>query len=353
MSDFIRTSLYIQKISLVSMKLSSLVLAMIISIQMVIFYSFNTPAQASSVIDFVSSPSQKSSSVWFKGANMPMPRTDFTGAILDGKVFVIGGLDKEGASTDVVEFYDPETDSWGTAQHLPERLNHAAAASYNGKLYVVGGYRDGYGPKYASEKLFVYDPLADIWQKGFPMPTAKGALTASFINGTLYAIGGVDKSGVTGSNFAYYPNGNSWTEKKPMPTAREHLASAVVDGKLYVVGGRVETLESNLDVNEAYDPIKNNWTVLEPMPTKRGGLAAASSPLNGNIYVFGGEERGGTFNNNEKYDPRTDKWTEEITMPTARHGLTAVQNNDKIYVIGGGQEPGLSVSGFNDIFVIR
>jgi N-acetylneuraminic acid mutarotase len=335
------------------LKSNSWLAVVIIFIEIVMLSSFNTAVLASSVIDSITSASEKSSSMWFRGANMPTPRTDFTGAVLNGKVYIIGGFNNEGKTTDIVEFYDPETDSWGTAQHLPERLNHAAAASYNGKLYVIGGYRDGYGPKYASDKLFVYDPLADIWQKGAPMPTAKGALTANFINGTLYAIGGVDKSGVTGSNFAYYPNGNSWTEKKPMPTAREHLASAVVDGKLYVVGGRVETLESNLDVNEAYDPIKNNWTVLEPMPTKRGGLAAASSPLNGNIYVFGGEERGGTFSNNEKYDPRTDKWTEEISMPTARHGLTAVQNNDKIYVIGGGQEPGLSISGFNDIFGIR
>jgi hypothetical protein len=37
-------------------------------------------------------------------------------------------------------------------------------------------------------------------------------------------------------------------------------------------------------------------------------------------------------------------------MPTGRHGLIAAAINNKIYVVGGGPEPGLSVSGSNEIF---
>jgi N-acetylneuraminic acid mutarotase len=40
-------------------------------------------------------------------------------------------------------------------------------------------------------------------------------------------------------------------------------------------------------------------------------------------------------------------------MPTARHGLAAVAIGDKIYVIGGGLEPGLSVTNVNKIFHVR
>jgi len=39
-------------------------------------------------------------------------------------------------------------------------------------------------------------------------------------------------------------------------------------------------------------------------------------------------------------------------MPTPRHGLAAVTINDRIYVVGSGEEPGLSVSGVNEIFFI-
>jgi N-acetylneuraminic acid mutarotase len=325
----------------------------IIFTQIVILCSFGTAVLASSMIDSITSASENSSSMWFRGANMPTPRTDFTGAVLNDKFYVIGGFNNEGKTTDIVEFYDPETDTWETGPPLPVPLDHAAAATYNHKLYVVGGYKNDGNP---SETLFVYNPSTDKWQKGSPLPTAKGALTANFINGTLYAVGGVDESGVSDSNLAYDPIANAWTEKKPMPTPREHLASSVVDGKLFVVGGRDWVAgggyQANFDVNEAYDPIKDTWIVLEPMHSKRGGLAAAASSPNGSIYVFGGEEPGGTFNNNEKYDPQTDKWSKDIPMPTARHGLVAVTIDDKIYVVGGGLEPGLSVSGLNEIFLI-
>jgi hypothetical protein len=39
-------------------------------------------------------------------------------------------------------------------------------------------------------------------------------------------------------------------------------------------------------------------------------------------------------------------------MPTAHHGLAAVDIGNKIYVVGGGPEPGLSVINVNEIFHI-
>jgi N-acetylneuraminic acid mutarotase len=148
-----------------------------------------------------------------------------------------------------------------------------------------------------------------------------------------------------------------------MPTARHHAGSAVVDGKIFVIGGRISGSLENISVNEAYDPEQDKWiTNLEAMPSKRSGIAAvaavAAFPVNGsssNIYVFGGEEPSKTFNNNEKYDANTNKWTSEPPMPTARHGLGAVyiEEDNKIYVIGGGPQPGLSVSNVNEIFHTR
>ena len=37
-------------------------------------------------------------------------------------------------------------------------------------------------------------------------------------------------------------------------------------------------------------------------------------------------------------------------MPTSRHGLAAISIGNKIFVIGGGPEPGLSVSNVNEIY---
>jgi N-acetylneuraminic acid mutarotase len=296
-------------------------------------------------------------SFWTSAAPMPTPRTEVAATVLENEIYVIGGFDESSQVTDIVEVYRIANDSWTHAAPLPEPLHHTAAASYNGKIYVVGGYTSPWSP---SNKLFIYNPIQNEWQEGTPMPTARGALNVNFINETLYALGGSSDRPLN-SNEAYDPSHDTWTTKASMPTARHHAGSAVVDGKIFVVGGRISGSLENISVNEAYDPEQDTWiTNLEPMPSERSGIAAAtatsvSSPLNGNsIYVFGGEEASKTFNNNEKYDPKTNKWMSEPPMPTARHGLAAVfVGENKIFVIGGGPQPGLSVSGANEIFHIR
>ncbi|MDQ3968436.1 MAG: galactose oxidase [Thermoproteota archaeon] len=309
-------------------------------------------------------------SFWTDGAPMPTPRTEVTAAVLEDDIYVIGGVDESGQVTDIVEVYNIANNTWSkAAAPLPEPLHHTASASYSGKIYVVGGYTaaGSLSDRSPSNRLFIYDPVQNSWQEGNPMPTARGALNVNFVNGTLYAIGGYSDRPLN-SNEAYDPSSDTWTSKALMPTARHHAGSAVVDDKIFVIGGRISDSSENLSVNEAYDPEQDIWiTNLEAMPSKRSGIAAvaaaasaaatadnASSINASNIYVFGGEEPLRTFNNNEKYDATTNKWTSEPPMPTARHGLVAVyMEDDKIYVIGGGPQPGLSVSGANEIFHVR
>lgn len=287
---------------------------------------------------------------WTTGLSMPTPRTEFDAALLNDKIYVIGGH-TENEVTNIVEVYSPTLDKWiNNASQLPVALDHSALAAYDGKLYLVGGFVGE--PEIPQNLMLIYDPLTNIWQKGASMPTPRGGLTAQFVNGILYAIGGSyqDKGDELNVNEAYDPTTDTWTEKRPMPTARHHLTSVVDDGKIYVIGGRETTLLTNLDVNEMYDPEKGIWVIHESMPTKRSGMAAVN--IDGKIYVFGGEkEKGGSFDKNEKYDVQTDEWIQETPMPTGRIGLEAVAYLDKIYVIGGKLNTQYStVTGVNEIF---
>src|SRR5918992_795738 len=154
---------------------------------------------------------------WTNGAPMPTPRTEVTAAILGDNIYVIGGFDKSGQVTDIVEAYNIKNNSWTKAAPLPQPLHHTAAASYNGKIYVAGGYTAPWSP---SNKLLIYDPIQNKWQEGNPMPTARGALNAVFVNEM------------------YDPKQNNWISLEPMPSKRSGIAAAAsVNNSIYVFGG--------------------------------------------------------------------------------------------------------------------
>ena len=86
---------------------------------------------------------------------MPTSRSEITSGVLDNKIYVIGDFENGHSVTSAVDVYDPITNKWTIATPLPHPLDHTAAVSYNGKLYVVGG---GYLDRNTlSNKLFIYD----------------------------------------------------------------------------------------------------------------------------------------------------------------------------------------------------
>jgi Kelch motif len=144
--------------------------------------SLGQTAQTPQLPDGVTKP------FWTKAADMPTPRTEGSATSLGDVIYVIGRFDAYGHPTDIVEIYSVMNNTWKrtAAAPLPNPLHHTAATSFNGKVYVVGGFLDSQWTP--SNRLFIYDPLKNQWDEGKPMPTPRGALTANFVNGTLYAV---------------------------------------------------------------------------------------------------------------------------------------------------------------------
>jgi len=216
-----------------------------------------------------------------------------------------------------------------------------------GKLYLVGGYVEGWQP---TDEVHEYDPAAQQWRPLARLPTARGALAVGVLNGRIFAVGGVGRNGRnTTAHEAYDIAAGRWTSLSPLATARDHLAVAVLGGRLHALGGRIDgSYSRNLRANEVFDPAANRWEQRARMPTARSGIAAAN--LDGRIVVVGGEAPGGTFGEVEAYDPASDGWSNLPRLPTPRHGLGAVTLGGKLYVISGGPTPGGSSSAANEVF---
>ena len=215
---------------------------------------------------------------WVTKEDMPTARTGVATGVIAGKLYVVGGVLSSGDLTNVVEVYDPATNTWDTTTKAPMPTNrfYASAGVIGEKLYVVGGCISPDCGVDVTAILEVYDPVFDTWTTLPPMPTARATMATGVIAGKLYVAGGSESCGNCdgiGTLEVYNPADNTWdTTKASMPTARSQTDGAVINGKFYVVGGT--TFGPPLNTLEVYNPSTGNWTTLAPMPTPRLGLGA-------------------------------------------------------------------------------
>ncbi|UCH09755.1 MAG: hypothetical protein JSU61_11130, partial [Fidelibacterota bacterium] len=232
---------------------------------------------------------------WITGAPLPAAQQEMATAELDGKIYVIGGMNAEGEVLDLVQVYDPGTNHWSSVSPLPEPRHHHAAAACMGKLYVFGGLGGDYEEDIIPlASVFMYDPDEDSWTRRKPMLSGRYAHVAVAIGRTIHLLGGEVESWVSITNHEVYDAAtDGWSQLSPLPTARNHLGAAVIDSVIYAVGGRRSEASGhsgttyNLGDLEAYDLRSRMWSTLSPMPTVRAGMAVAA--LSGKLYTMGGE----------------------------------------------------------------
>jgi len=254
------------------------------------------------------------------------------------RLLVIGGQDNEGGTVNSLERYDPSTNEWEEKAVPPMHTarKHAPSAMLDGKLYTVGGCRPQGDATFNSVKR--YDLAANAWEEVAPMATARLAHAAAVLDGKLYAVGGYnedDDEDEDGHNSylssveRYDPVTNAWEAVAPMATARDYHAVTVLDGKLYAVGGGNDDVD-DLSTVERYDPATNAWEEVAPLATARSAHAVAA--LDGKLYAVGG---GGFLSSMERYDPATNVWEEVAPMASARDDLAVAVLDGKLYAVGG------------------
>jgi len=277
----------------------------------------------------------KADFTWTQKADMPTPRWSPTSAVVNGKIYVIGGSTSEPGDKvlSTVEEYDPVTDMWTTKADMPTARGWASPSSavVDGKIYVIGGW-DGSKMILTVEE---YDPVTDTWSRKVDMPTRREDIAACTVNGKIYAIGGYPPNAWVGLKTVemYDPGTDTWTRKADMPLGVGMLNARVVRGKIYAVGGRPD-LKSRPYVQE-YDPTTDTWTRKADMLVATSQMG--SVVLGDKIIVFGGWlwSMNSPYKTVQMYDPETDIWTREADVPFLRAAFTAEVVNNRIYAIGG------------------
>ncbi len=283
---------------------------------------------------------------WRSAAPVPVPRTEVAAAVFGREIAVVGGFLANGQNTTRADAYSPARNRWRRLPNLPVRVDHAMAAGAGAELYVVGGYGPG-----SAARATVFVLRRGRWSALPSLPAPRAAAGLAVAGGKLYAVGGVEAPGRLAQDaFAFDFDHQRWSLIAG-PRPREHLGAAAVGGVVYAVAGRTGGLDTNLDIVEAYDAGANRWRAIPRVPGRRGGTAAAA--VSGRLVSAGGEEPGGTIRTVFAYNPGTRRWTSLPSFPRPRHGLGLVGYRGRAYALAGGPEPGLTVSGSNQVLRLR
>jgi N-acetylneuraminic acid mutarotase len=272
---------------------------------------------------------------WSEGAKMEVARSETAAAVLDGLIYVPGGL--PGPSS-VMEAYDPVANSWHKVANMPGGRHHLMTTAYNGKVYVFGGTNISGSTWIPVNTSWAYDPTTNKWSTLAPMPESRLAGAAVTMDNYIYIVGGV---GGTQDLLRYDPQANTWKKLAAMHVAREHVPAAVLDGKIYAIGGRWQGGGEWTSV-EVYDPATNKWTFAASLHIAHAGCSA--TVLYGQIVVAGGEYFSSfppqALKIVEVYNPATKTWHEATPMPHGVHGNPVASVGGKVYVLGGSDVPG-------------
>jgi len=280
--------------------------------------------------------------VWTQKADMPTPRWTQTSAVVNGKIYVIGGASSE-SDFDVlptVEEYDPVTNTWTRKADMPIAMADFDAPSsvVDGKIYVIGVGGE-YELDWSLLTVQEYDPSTDTWTRKADMPTQRWMFATVDFEGKVYVIGGYPPNSWVGLKTVevYDPATDTWARKTDMPVGLALLNTRVVRGKIYAIGGRPD-LKSRTYMQE-YDPATDTWRRKAYMPLATSAMG--SVVLGNKIIVIGGWlwSVDYPYKTVQMYDTETDSWTVEGDAPFLRANFSAEVVSNKIYVIGGTDRP--------------
>jgi hypothetical protein len=274
---------------------------------------------------------------WRTKRPMSAPRFSLAAGVVNNRLYAVGGVPDVCLSEPcdfgplaTVEMYDPVAsgfggiDAWTTKTSMLTPREGVAAAVVNGRIYALGGHTTGGGPV---ETIEAYDPAANSWALKASMSGARSGLAAAVIDNIIYAVGGDaavggDPSMPLNTLEAYDSVSNAWTTKTPMLTARSGLAAAAVNGKLYAIGG------DSAGTVEEYDPIADMWITKAPMPNPGGAVAGGA--IDGLIYVVAASN--GAV---KVYNPATNAWATLGSMPSARRQFALGVLDGRLWAAGG------------------
>ena len=288
---------------------------------------------------------------WERITQLPTKRMAFSTAVVDDKIYIIGGSlvkNKNGPyGIPTVEAYDTQTNTWQKVADMPTPREAPKAAVVDGIIYVFGGFSQKKGAKTEYPvRVEAYNPATDRWTRKKDMPISRLYFGIGVVAGNVYLIGGNEGLNLVQQEQRmdrvdiYNPATDTWAKGPKMPTRRSYMRAEVVSDRIYVIGGSgwpVAGWGPFLPLIEEYDPISRQWRKQKDMVDFR--FVFSTVVVEDDIYLIGGTDESRQYLATvDMYHPRTEAWHNIPELPMPTYTIDAATVKGKIYLLGGFKE---------------
>jgi Kelch motif len=226
-------------------------------------------------------------SAWRVAAHMPATNHDLTAAVLNGRMYVSGGLTAEwgfpARSHPFDELWElnPARWTWRVAAKLARDRIYCATAAFDGQVWVIGGdVIEATGERRAVTTVERYDPRTGRIAPGPDTQVARPMPVAMATGGRLYVIGNArGASDQPGAMESLGAGETAWRREPDGPAGMGPLAGAELDGALYVVIPKTGVA--------AFDTTARQWAIV-PSPTIPRSCQMAA--YRGELWLMGGRD---------------------------------------------------------------
>jgi hypothetical protein len=249
----------------------------------------------------------------------------------NGKGYLIGGRKR----ARVCE-YNPAVQNWNCNKaNLPTSsgtLHHMQLVAVGNDIWMPTAWTGGFPYESNIASMYVYHTISDTWSTlpGLPMNRRRGGAAAAYYDGSIYVSHGNDGGhGEHATSLTlfdrYHIATQTWFSLPNARFARDHTGGGIVNGTWYCVaagrdGGVADFFNAVILPTECYDLSQGDngvWVTKANIPQGRGGSAYGTT-CDGKLMVAGGEGFGQAWKNVDVFDGET--WTSIDDLNRQRHG---------------------------------
>lgn len=284
---------------------------------------------------------------WQELPDMPDGKWEPATAVIDDKLYILGGYAEGVKSSKRADIFDPKDGSWTRIQDLPSANGHANAVLDGRTIWLAGGFKDGY-PDHIIQEVWSYDLDLDRFIAAPLLPEKRGGGGLGLLGRKLHYVGGLkpDRDTDAEDHWVFdldeWAEGSAqWTNAAPMPVPRNQFSAVVFQGELYTIGGQFHHDSMQLDQPrvDIYDPQSDSWREGPSLPKGHSHAEGATFVHGDRIYMVGGHTtpEGGT----KSIDPDIlslapgGSWELVGKLPKPLSSPAAAIIGDKLYVCGG------------------